>query len=97
MVWLLSPSILPGWQDFMGKERGMNQRINPRDFWKTVVTVYDDADKIVEFLASEDPLNARVVMLGEERQVQFIDDRGFSVAALNEFAKFFPRGKNKEV
>jgi hypothetical protein len=44
---------------------GMRSGI-PEELWTAVVTVYEDADKIISFLGNEDALNARVVLLDEK-------------------------------
>lgn len=62
---------------------GMRSGI-PEELWTAVVTVYEDADKIISFLGNEDALNARVVLLDEKGQVIFMHDRGFSVPALKQ-------------
>lgn len=71
-------------------DEGMRSGI-PEELWRVVVTIYDDADKIIDFLGNEDPLNARLVVLDAEGKVVYFHDRGFSVPALNELSKYFPR------
>ena len=61
---------------------GMRSGI-PEELWTAVVTVYEEADKIIQFIGNEDGLNARVFLLDEEGRVVFLHDRGFSVPALN--------------
>jgi hypothetical protein len=78
------PSLISGKID-----SGMRSGI-PEELWKIVVTVYQDADKIVGFMGNEDPLNARVVVLNEDGKVLFLHDRGFSVSALNNLSPYFP-------
>ena len=68
---------------------GMRSGI-PEELWKIVVTVYDDAEKVINFTGNEDGLNARVIVLDERGRVKFMHDRGFSVDALNKLAEFFP-------
>jgi len=70
-------------------DAGMRSGI-PKEFWKIVITVYDDADNIINFLGNEDALNARVVLLDKLGKVVYFHDRGFSVAALNQLGTFFP-------
>jgi len=70
-------------------DEGMRSGI-PEDLWKVVVTVYSDADKIINFLGNEEPLNARVVVVGGDGKVQYAHSRGFSVNALNKLSKYFP-------
>lgn len=62
-------------------DSGMRSGIPPED-WATVVTVYDDADKITQFLGNENDLPARVVLLDGDGRVVFFHDEGFSVRVL---------------
>ncbi|SMF44662.1 hypothetical protein [Pseudobacteriovorax antillogorgiicola] len=63
-------------------DEGMRSGI-PDDIWNVVITVYDDADKIVAFTGNENPLNARVILLSKKGKVIFFHDEGFSVPDLN--------------
>ncbi len=74
---------------------GMRSGI-PEDLWKIVVTVYDDAEKIINFTGNEDPSNARVVVLDKDGKVRLFHDRGFSVAALNSLSPYFQTKKSTE-
>lgn len=90
--------VISGWIPRMisGKiDSGMRSGI-PNELWKIVVTVYKDADKVIDFLGNADPLNARVVVLDTEGKVAWFHDRGFSVAVLNQLAEFFPQSNNQE-
>ena len=71
-------------------DEGMRSGI-PEELWKVVVTVYDDAENIVNLTGNEDGLNARVIGLDEEGVVRFFHDRGFSVPALNRLGEFLPQ------
>lgn len=73
-------------------DAGMRSGI-PKELWKIVITVYDDADNIINFLGNENALNARVVLLDKGGKVVYFHDRGFSVAALNQLGTFFPSTK----
>ena len=55
--------------------------------WKIVITVYEEAETIEEFLGNKVPRNARVLLLDENSRVLFSHDRGFSVGALNKLLK----------
>ena len=68
----------------------------PQNLWKLVITVYDDADKIVQFLGDEDGLNARVIVLDERGTVIYQHDRGFSVGELNKLSQFFESKSSKD-
>ena len=86
---------IQGWVPRMiaGKiDEGMRSGI-PEDLWKIVVTVYDDAEKIINFTGNEDPSNARVVVLDKDGKVRLLHDRGFSVNALNSLSQYFQKGK----
>jgi predicted transcriptional regulator len=76
-------------------DEGMRSGI-PEDLWKIVVTVYDDAEKIINFTGNEDPSNARVVVLDKDGKVRLFHDRGFSVNALNNLSQYFQKGKSTE-
>ena len=89
---------IKGWVPRMiaGKiDEGMRTGI-PEELWKIVVTVYNDAEKIINFVGNEDPANARVIVLDAEGKVRLLHDRGFSVAALNRLSKYFPTKKSTE-
>ena len=62
-------------------DEGMRQGI-PREDWASVVTVYDDAARIVELTGNENPNNARVILLDEARQVMWYHDEGYSASRL---------------
>jgi len=71
-------------------DNGMRRGI-PNELWKIVITVYDDGEKIQEFLGNEKPGNARIVILDEQGEIIYFYDRGFSVNALKEALKFVER------
>ena len=55
----------------------------PNELWGGVVTIYKDAETIQKFTGNVNPINARVILVGEGGEVIFFYDRGFSVKALN--------------
>lgn len=55
----------------------------PKSLWGGVITIYDDADKIRLLTGTENPNNARVILLNGEGKITFFYDEGFSVEALN--------------
>ena len=57
----------------------------PNELWGGVVTIYKDAETIQKFTGNVNPINARVILVGEGGEVIFFYDRGFSVNALNTF------------
>jgi len=62
-------------------DNGMRSGI-PKPLWKGVITVYEDADEIVELTGNEKPNNARVIMLDPNSKVIYFNDKGFSVDGL---------------
>jgi hypothetical protein len=58
-------------------DEGMRGGIPPSG-WAGVVTVYDDADQLLDWIGTELPLNARVVLLGGDGVVVWMADRGFA-------------------
>lgn len=64
-------------------DEGMKSGI-PSEDWASVVTVYDDADRIVAFTGNEDPLNARVMLLDATGNVIWFHDDGYSARVLLE-------------
>ncbi len=78
--------VLAGWfPKFLRKriDNGMRSGI-PKKIWKSVITVYNDGDKVKKFLGSENPRNARVVLLDKNGKIISFFDDGFSVQSLNE-------------
>lgn len=62
---------------------GMRRGI-PKEMWGGVITIYADGDRLQQFTGNENPNNARVILLNEQREIIYFYDRGFAVAALNE-------------
>ena len=56
---------------------GMRDGI-PSEDWADVVTVYDDADAIVDFTGNDKPQNIRVLLLDAAGKVVWFHDRGYS-------------------
>jgi hypothetical protein len=74
------PGLIPGlWAARI--DDGMRSGI-PSEEWDSVITLYDDADRVARFLGNENPLPARVVLLDESGHVSFFHDDGYSVATL---------------
>jgi hypothetical protein len=67
-------------------DEGMKKGI-PSSDWASVATVYEDADKIVNFLGNEKPNSAYLVLLDKSGNVVWKYKDGFSVTSLNELAK----------
>ena len=62
---------------------GMRKGI-PKQLWGGVITVYQEAEKITQLTGTENPNNARVILLGRNNEILYFYDRGFAVDALNE-------------
>lgn len=75
------PSLFAGYID-----DGMRSGI-PEEDWGAVITVYGDADKIVDTIGRENRTNAQVVLLDENGVIRWFHNRGFSPAKLMEMAQ----------
>lgn len=84
-------SWFPFW--FRNKIDGGMKRGIPEGLWKNVITVYDDAQIIKNFLGTENPNNARVILLDAEHKVLAHFDDGFSSKSLSTILKFIPKNK----
>ncbi len=61
---------------------GMKNGI-PKESWKDVITVYgSDGAKLTEWTGTENPNNARVILLDEEGRVLWFHDRGYGLPPL---------------
>jgi hypothetical protein len=58
-------------------DNGMRSGI-PRSDWASVVTVYEDAPKIIEALGNERPRNAYVVLLDRKGRIAWSANAGYS-------------------
>ena len=79
-------SVPEGWFPILFNDmidNGMRNGI-PNEFWKDVITVYDDGEIVQQFTGNQKPLNCRVILLDSSGKVIFFHDRGFSVKALNQ-------------
>jgi hypothetical protein len=63
---------------FAGQIDGGMKRGIPSEDWGAVVTVYEDGDRIVEFLGNERPRNGRALLLDAEGRVVWFRDNGYS-------------------
>ncbi len=83
------PGLLPGL--FASKiDEGMRNGI-PSEEWAIVVTIYDDADTVAQFVGNANGLPARVVLLDRTGRVAFFHDRGFSVNTLKNLTEAIGR------
>ena len=74
--------LLPGM--FAGSiDEGMRRGIQEED-WASVVTIYEDAEKIVAITGNEKPNNMRVFLLDDAGKIAWFHDRGFSAGKLIE-------------
>ncbi len=64
-------------------DSGMRSGI-PKEDWSVVVTVYDDADKIVAWTGDTNARNARVVLLDADGKAVWSHDRGYSARVMME-------------
>ncbi|WP_133407607.1 hypothetical protein [Parashewanella tropica] len=71
-------------QDYINN--GMRNGI-PKEQWKGVVTLYDDAHVLQRFTGNHKPNNARVMLIDDKGKVLYFYDRGFSVDALESLKK----------
>lgn len=55
----------------------------PKNLWGGVITVYQGAEKITNLTGTENPNNARVLLLDEDGKIIFFYDQGFAVEPLN--------------
>ena len=60
-------------------EDGMRRGI-PEINWGSVVTVYSNADQIVELIGNQHPHNAQVILLDRQGKVRWFHNRGYSPA-----------------
>ena len=67
-------------------DSGMRSGI-PREDWASVVTVYEDAAKIIQAIGNENPQNAHAVLLNKEGSMQWITNRGYSAQQVLELKR----------
>ncbi|NDC39117.1 MAG: hypothetical protein EBZ48_13905 [Proteobacteria bacterium] len=58
-------------------DSGMRSGI-PKEDWPIVVTVYGDAQKIVDITGNENPRNGRIFLLDKDGIIRWFFDRGYS-------------------
>ena len=68
----MMPQMVQGFID-----NGMRSGI-PKNDWASVVTVYEDAGKIIQALGNERPQSARVVLLDKQGQIVWTSNLGYS-------------------
>jgi hypothetical protein len=62
-------------------DKGMKKGI-PSEDWFSVITVYKDSEKIINFTGNTNPNNGRVMMLNSEGKVIYFHDKGYSAKHL---------------
>lgn len=67
-------------------DSGMRSGIPPAD-WASVVTVYEDADKIINFLGNERPQSAVAVLIDKNSKVVWKSNSGYSASQILELSK----------
>lgn len=74
------PGLVPGL--FSGRiDQGMRSGI-PSEDWASVITVYDDGEKIASLTGNENGLPGRVMLLDGKGVIRYFHDRGYSVRSL---------------
>lgn len=58
-------------------DSGMRKGI-PKEDWGSVITIYEDADKIIDAFGNENQQNAHVFLLNKEGKVIWTTNRGYS-------------------
>ena len=74
---------------------GMRSGIPEAD-WGSVVTVYEDAPKIVEVLGNERPQSAHVVLLDTEGRIVWSSNIGYSASQVLELKKIVAELRGRE-
>ena len=67
-------------------DSGMRSGI-PKEDWASVVTVYEDASKIVEAIGNERPQSAHVLLLNKNGEIAWSSNRGYSAAQVLELSE----------
>lgn len=68
----MMPQMVQGFID-----SGMRSGI-PKEDWASVVTVYEDAEKIIQGIGNERPQSAHVILLNKVGQIAWSSNRGYS-------------------
>lgn len=71
-------------QEFINN--GMRKGIPEKD-WAQVITVYEDAEKIISAFGNERPQSARVVLLDRSGRIIWTTNSGYSASAILEIKK----------
>ncbi len=75
-------------------DEGMRKGI-PQESWKDVITVYgDDGETIAEWTGTENPRNARVILVDTDGTVIWFHDRGYGIPPLSELLDVLARDRD---
>lgn len=83
---ILEVPTIEGWAPRLARgfiDQGMKKGI-PEEDWSMVVTVYEDAPKIIATIGRENPRNAQVVVLNHKGEITWFHNRGYSPRELLE-------------
>ena len=64
-------------------DNGMRSGI-PKEDWGSVITVYEDAGKIISLLGNERPQSAYVVLIDSDSKIVWTSNRGYSATQILE-------------
>ena len=64
-------------------DEGMRNGI-PEEDWGAVITVYDEAEPIVNFTGNENGSNGRIILLDKQGKVVWFADRGYSAGQVKD-------------
>lgn len=77
----MMPEMVQGFID-----NGMRSGI-PKEDWASVITVYEDAQVIINAFGNESPQNAQVVLLDRSGTVRWFSNRGYSASQVLELVR----------
>lgn len=78
----MMPQMVQGFID-----NGMRSGI-PKEDWASVVTVYEDAPKIINAIGNERPQSAQVILLNKNGEIVWSTNRGYSAGQVLELKSF---------
>ena len=72
-------------------DNGMRSGI-PKEDWASVVTIYEDASKVIEAIGNERPQSAHVLLLNKDGQIIWDSNRGYSAEQILELKSIVNSG-----
>ena len=81
----MMPQMVQGFID-----NGMRSGI-PKNDWASVVTVYEDASKVIEAIGNERPQSAHVVLLNQTGKIVWTSNLGYSALQVLELKKLIQK------